>query len=172
MVWSSLAPKWPIPVPFCGMDHQKSNFSLTSDTLSVGGCWGQPMEFFWKLVDETQIFKPPEAARHHNSIRLLVLLPLRADLLYILHYETPCIDVKKLNDYEIINTFVHQGNKFQKLTMVYSILSKNLKRKGYLSNLLVTTLLPRFFVFWDNDFKFWLQLRFFEPVKMAGSDLT
>ena len=128
MDWSSLAPKWPIPVPFCGMDHQKSNFSLTSDTLSVGGCWGQPMEFFWKLVDETQIFKPPEAARHHNSIRLLVLLPLRADLLYILHYETPCIDVKKLNDYEIINTFVHQGNKFQKLTMVYSILSKNLKR--------------------------------------------
>ena len=24
--WSSLAPKWPIPVPFYGMVHQKSNF--------------------------------------------------------------------------------------------------------------------------------------------------
>ena len=24
--WSSLAPKWPIPVPFNGMVHQKSNF--------------------------------------------------------------------------------------------------------------------------------------------------
>ena len=90
MVWSSLAPKWPIPVPLCGIDHQKSNFSLISDTLSVGSCWGRPMSFFWKVVDETQISKPPEATRHHNSIKLLVLLPLRADLLYILHYETPC----------------------------------------------------------------------------------
>jgi hypothetical protein len=91
MVWLSLAPKWPIPVPFCGMYHKKSNFSLISDTLSVGGYWGQPMSLFWKPVDETQISKPPEATRHHNSIKLLILLPLRADLLYILHYETPCI---------------------------------------------------------------------------------
>ena len=50
MVGSSLAPKWPIWAPFCGMDHQKSNFSLISDTFSVGGCWGQPMLFFWKMV--------------------------------------------------------------------------------------------------------------------------
>ena len=28
MVWSTLALKWPISVPFCGMDHQKFNFSL------------------------------------------------------------------------------------------------------------------------------------------------
>ena len=67
MVGSSLAPKWPILAPFCGMDHQKSNFSLISDTLSVRGCWGQPMSFFWKLVDETQISKPLEATRHHKS---------------------------------------------------------------------------------------------------------
>ena len=93
MVWSSLAPKWPILVPFCGMDHQKSNFSLISDTLSVGGCWGQPMSFFWKLVDETQIFLTPEATRHHNSIKSLILLPLRANLLYVLHYETPCSEL-------------------------------------------------------------------------------
>ena len=43
MVWSSIAPKWLILVPFCGMDHQKSNFSLISGTLSVWGCWGQPV---------------------------------------------------------------------------------------------------------------------------------
>ena len=43
MVWSSPAPKWPILVPFCGMDHQKSNFLLIFGTFSVGGCWGQPM---------------------------------------------------------------------------------------------------------------------------------
>ena len=30
------------------------------------------------LVDETQMSKPPEATRHHNSTKLLILLPLRA----------------------------------------------------------------------------------------------
>ena len=67
------------------------NIILNFSTFSVGGCWGQPMSFFWKLVDETQISKPPEATRNHNSIKLLILLPLRADLLYIHHYETPCM---------------------------------------------------------------------------------
>ena len=38
---SSLVPKWPIVVPFCGMDHKKSNFSMIFDTLYVRGCWGQ-----------------------------------------------------------------------------------------------------------------------------------
>ena len=59
--------------------------------FSVGGFWGQPMLLFWKLVDETQISKPPESTRHHNSIKLWILLPLIADLLYILQYETPCM---------------------------------------------------------------------------------
>ena len=90
MVGSSLAPKSPILVPFFGVGHQKANFSLIFDTLSFGGCWGQPMLLFWKLVDETQISKPPEPTRHHNSIKSWILLPLRADLLYILQYETPC----------------------------------------------------------------------------------
>ena len=90
MVWSSLAPKWPIPVPFCGMDHQKSNFSLIFDTLSVGGCWDQPMLLFWKLVDETQISKPPEPTMNHNLMKWLILLPIRAELLFTLQYEIPC----------------------------------------------------------------------------------
>ena len=78
MVGSSLAPKWPILAPICEMNHQKSKFSLISYTLSVGGCWGQPMSIFWKLVDETQKCNPTKATRHHNSIKLLVLLHLRA----------------------------------------------------------------------------------------------
>ena len=49
------------------------------------------MLLFWKLVDETQKSTPPEPTKHHNSIKLWILLSLRADLLYILHYETPCI---------------------------------------------------------------------------------
>ena len=30
--------EWILPVSFCGIDCQKSHFSLISDTLSVGGC--------------------------------------------------------------------------------------------------------------------------------------
>ena len=42
---------------------------------------------------ETQISKPPEATRQHILTQLLILLTLRADLLCILHYETPCINI-------------------------------------------------------------------------------
>ena len=90
MVGSSMAPKWPIPVPLWGIDHQKSNYSLISYTLSVGGCWGQPILLFWKLVDETQNLIPREPTMHHNLIKLLILLPFRADLLCTLQCETPC----------------------------------------------------------------------------------
>ena len=43
MIGSSLAPKPLILAPFCGIDHQKSNFSLISDILFVRGCRGEPM---------------------------------------------------------------------------------------------------------------------------------
>ena len=42
------------------------------------------------LLDETQISKPPEPTMHHNSIKLWILLPLRADLLVTLPNEIPC----------------------------------------------------------------------------------
>ena len=63
---------------------------LNFSTFPVRGCWGQLMLLFWKLVHETQISKPLKATRQHNSTKLLIILPLRADLLCILHYETPC----------------------------------------------------------------------------------
>ena len=47
-VTSFLAPKWPILSLFCRIIHQRSKFLLISYTLSVGGCWGQPMLLFWK----------------------------------------------------------------------------------------------------------------------------
>ena len=67
MVWSSLAPKWLILAPFVWINHQKSKFSMISYTLSVRGCWGQPMLLFWKLVDDTQILTTLEAISHHSS---------------------------------------------------------------------------------------------------------
>ena len=40
-VANNLATKWPILVPHCGMDHQKSIISWIFGTLFVGGCEGQ-----------------------------------------------------------------------------------------------------------------------------------
>ena len=75
--------------PFLWNGSSKIQFFTDIWYSSWRGCWGQPMSFFWKLVDETQISKPPEATRHHNLIKLLILLLLKADLFCILHYETP-----------------------------------------------------------------------------------
>ena len=76
--------------PFLWNGSSKIQFLLISDTLSVGGCWGHPMSFFWKLVDETQMSNPSKAASYRNSTKLSILLPLRAIYFYSLYYETPC----------------------------------------------------------------------------------
>ena len=91
MVWSPLAPKYPILIICCGMDHQKSNFSLVSDALSVGGCWGQRMLLFWKLVDETQMSNPCDHAVRDIPSKLSIFLPLRAIYFRSNQYETPCM---------------------------------------------------------------------------------
>ena len=70
MVGSSLAAKWPIPAPFCGVNYrlvnyQNSIFSLIYDTFSVGGCWGQPMLIFLNQIEETEMSKPSKATTHH-----------------------------------------------------------------------------------------------------------
>ena len=90
MVGSFLAPKWPIMVPFCGMVHRKSKFSLISDTFSVRGCWGHLMLLFWKLVDETQMGNPHNHAVKDISSKFSIFLPLRAISKKPYHYETPC----------------------------------------------------------------------------------
>ena len=58
--------------------------------FSVGGCWGQPMLLFWKLVDETQMGIPRDHAGRDILSKLLILLPLRAVYFRSYHYETPC----------------------------------------------------------------------------------
>ena len=47
--------------PFLRNESSKIQFFIDSSTISVRGCWGQPMSIFWKLVDETQMSKSPEA---------------------------------------------------------------------------------------------------------------
>ena len=50
---------------------------LKFTTFFVGGCWGQLMLLFWKLVDETQMSTTPEATSYHSSRKFSILLPLR-----------------------------------------------------------------------------------------------
>ena len=61
------------------------NIKLNLSAFPVGGCWGQLILLFWKMILETQNLKPLEATRHHNLTKLLILLSLRSDLLYNLH---------------------------------------------------------------------------------------
>ena len=79
-----------IMVPFCGMDHQKSDLLLISDTHSARGCWGQPMLLFWKSEEKKQMGKPRDHAVRDTSPKFSVFLPLRAILKNPYHYETPC----------------------------------------------------------------------------------
>ena len=71
--------------PFLWNGSSKIQFFTDIWYSSWRGCWGQLMSFFWKLVDETQMCNPPEATRHHNLIKLLILLPLRAIYLSLIH---------------------------------------------------------------------------------------
>ena len=42
-----------------------------------------------KLTDGTQMYEPPEATRHYNSLKLSIFLSVRANLLCTLQCETP-----------------------------------------------------------------------------------
>ena len=90
MAWSSMTWKWPIPVLFCGMNHQKYKFSLISVSFSVGGCWGQNMLLFWKLVDETQIPQSQEYTDTFKQNLTCTFLSIRGNLKYTLCHEGPC----------------------------------------------------------------------------------
>ena len=97
MVWSSLAPKWPILVHFCGMDHQKSFFLLILAPFLWEAVEASQCYFFenWFIKLKCPTLLSLEAASHCNSTKLLILLPLRVIYFYSLLYETPCISLQK-----------------------------------------------------------------------------
>ena len=76
--------------PFLWNGSSKIQFFTDIWYSSWRGCWGQPMSFFWKLVDKTQMCNPLEATRHHSLIKLLILLPLRAIYFRTFQCEIPC----------------------------------------------------------------------------------
>ena len=63
---------------------EQENIMLNSSSLSVRGCLGQPMLLFWKLVDETQISKPPEPTTHHIQWNYGSFYP--SELIYLFHF--------------------------------------------------------------------------------------
>ena len=70
LVWSSPAPKWPILVPFCGMDHQKSNFSLIlavflSEAVEASRCYF--FENWWMKLKCPLLLKPLATIVQENS---------------------------------------------------------------------------------------------------------
>ena len=77
-----------------------NNFIWLWYLVASGGLY---LSFFWKLVDETQMSKPPEATRHHNSTKLLILLPLRAIWFRPFQYDTPCTTQLNSCQYPLIN---------------------------------------------------------------------
>ena len=69
MVGSSLAPKWPILVPFCGMDHQKSNFSLILALFLLEAVEANRCYFFENWVKKLKcphLLKPLGTIFQHN----------------------------------------------------------------------------------------------------------
>ena len=70
MVGSSLAPKWPILVPFCGMDHQKSNFSLILALFLLEAVEASRCYFFenwWMKLKCPLLLKPLATIVQENS---------------------------------------------------------------------------------------------------------
>ena len=75
---------------FCGMVRQKSELSLIYGTVSVGGCWGQPMLLFWKLVDKTQMPWPQEYTDTFKQTVLCIFLSVRVNLKETFQCDTLC----------------------------------------------------------------------------------
>jgi hypothetical protein len=86
-----VAPKCPVLVPYCGMNHQKSKFSQIYVSLSVGGCGGQNMLLFWKLVDETQMPQSQEYTDTFIITYKLFLVGLRGRYFISNPDGRPCI---------------------------------------------------------------------------------
>ena len=58
--------------------------------FSVGGCWGQPILLFWKLVGETQMSEPQDVKTTFKLNTICLFLSIRHKLLLSVHSETPC----------------------------------------------------------------------------------
>ena len=90
MVWSSMASNDQYWQFFVKWIIKNPNFHWCMVPLSFGGCWGQPILLFWKLVDETQILWPHEYTSTFKRNLTCIFLSVRAILKETFQCETPC----------------------------------------------------------------------------------
>ena len=129
MVWSSITPKWPIVVIFCGMDHQKSKLFTDIWYHFCQGCWGQCMLVFWKLVDETQISKPQKYTNTFKQTLTCLFLAVRVNLkeafqyevlfMYLALYTVKCFLCKESNKQKSGGEYYLLGLEFLIMYSVY-----------------------------------------------------
>ena len=77
---SIMAPKIPILVSQCEMDHQKPTILLIFSTLSLGGCGGHSMRPELNLKDKSQMSKPNEYTDNFKSNLICIFPSVRAKL--------------------------------------------------------------------------------------------
>jgi hypothetical protein len=75
-----MAPKIPILVSQCEMDHQKPTILLDFSTLSLGGCGDHPMRLELNLKDKSQMSKPNEYTDNFKSNLICIVPSVRAKL--------------------------------------------------------------------------------------------
>ena len=80
MIPSITAPKIPILVSQCEMDHQKPTVLLIFGTFSLGGCGGHPMRPKLNSKDKGQMLKPNEYPDNVKSNLTCIFLSVRAKL--------------------------------------------------------------------------------------------
>ena len=88
-------------------------FLLNFSTFSIGGCWGQSMLLFWKLVDKTQISKPQDHTDNFKHNPKSIFLSVRPKLLLTFQYEIPCSLTHKLPFHSIKNHIYENPIKFE-----------------------------------------------------------
>ena len=75
---SIMAPKIPILVSQCEMDHQKPTILLIFSTFSLGGCGGHPMSPELDLKDKSQMSRPNEYTDNFQSNSICIFTSVRA----------------------------------------------------------------------------------------------
>ena len=91
MFSSTMAPKLPILVSQCGMDHQKPIILLIFGTLSLGDCGGHTGRTKLNLKDKSQMSTPDEYPDNFKLNSTCIILSVRTKLKKPLCPRTQCI---------------------------------------------------------------------------------
>ena len=100
---SIMAPKIPILVSQCEMDHQKPTILLIFSILSLGDCGGHHMRPELDLKDKSQMSRPNEYTDNFQSISICIFTSVRAKSKKTLCPRTQCNYVNMYNQLMLIH---------------------------------------------------------------------